>query len=88
MILFSVFCGILVGICLLATIADIFEASYKPHKAEIVENGADISMDKDHNEKTPLVPNGGTTKVVNNKGEMGKMNISLTTHNFNFKSNK
>jgi hypothetical protein len=49
----------LIGICLLATVVEIFLNSYKPRdSAEIVENGSEISMDKNIDEITPLLPNG------------------------------
>jgi hypothetical protein len=58
----------LLGICLLATILEAVRVSYKPDRAEIVEN-SDISMDKDANEKTPLLPE-VTTKVEKDEGKV------------------
>ena len=65
-ILFSIFCVLLVLICLLGTVMEI---SCKPVKAEIVENGGHISMDKGINEKTPLMPD------ANTHVEKGKMKM-------------
>ena len=67
-VLFSIFCGLLVGICLLATIMEILKASNNlDNKAQAVENSGHISMDKDANEKTLLLPD-ATTKVTKDEG--------------------
>lgn len=69
-VLFSIFCGLLVGICLLATIMEILKASNNlDNKAQAVENSGHISMDKDANEKTPLLPE-VTTKVEKDEGKV------------------
>ncbi|CAB4024780.1 Hypothetical predicted protein [Paramuricea clavata] len=66
-----IFCGLLVGICLLATIMEILKASNNPdNKVEVVENSGHISMDKDANEKTLLLPD-ATTKVTKDEGKRG-----------------
>ena len=70
LILFSIFCALLVGICLIATIVEILGAANKAGniKEEIVENGGHIPMDKDADETTrllPVIP----TKVVRNEGK-------------------
>ena len=74
MILFSIFCGLLVGLCLLATIVEILSASDQPYnKVDTVENAGHISMDKDADEKTPLLsPDTTTSKVKQDKGKISK----------------
>ena len=74
MILFSIFCGLLVGLCLLATIVEILSESDKPYnKVETVENAGHISMDKDADERTPLLsPDTTTSKVKQDKGKISK----------------
>ena len=63
------FCGLLIGICLLATIVEMIKARSKPfNNDEIAENGCHISMGQDANEQTPLIPD-AATKVV----EKGKI---------------
>ena len=74
MILFSIFCGLFVGLCLLATIVEILSESDKPYnKVETVENAGHISMDKDADERTPLLsPDTTTSKVKQDKGKISK----------------
>ncbi len=69
-ILFSIFCVLLVGICLIATIVEILGGASKAGnlEKEIVENGGHIPMDKEANETTPLLPD-IPTKVVKNEGK-------------------
>ena len=68
---FSIFCGLLVGLCLLATIVDILSAPKKSYnETETVENGGHISMDKDAGENTPLLlPDTTTSKDKKNEGK-------------------
>ena len=50
----------MIGICLLATVVEIFEFlnSWMPHESvDTVENGGEISMDKNTDENTPLLHN-------------------------------
>jgi hypothetical protein len=64
----SVFCGILIGICLLATVVEIFLNSWPPHESvDTVENGGEISMDKNNDENTPLLPNGEVKTAFKDK---------------------
>ena len=75
MILFSIFCGLLVGLCLLATIVEILSASQKPYNKmeQTVENGGHISMDKNPDENTPLLlPDNNTNKDKKNEGKTSK----------------
>jgi cellulose synthase/poly-beta-1,6-N-acetylglucosamine synthase-like glycosyltransferase len=69
-ILFSIFCALLVGICLIATIVEILGGGSKASnlEKEIVENGGHILMDKEVSETTPLLPD-ITTKVIKNEGK-------------------
>ena len=75
MILFSIFCGLLVGLCLLGTIVEKLSALDKlRNKVDTVENTGHISMDKDADEKTPLLQPDITTKnVKQNEGKKSKI---------------
>ena len=78
LILFSIFCGLLVGLCLLATIVEILSARRMSYnETERVENGGHISMDKDPAENTPLLlPDTTTSKEKKNEGKtINKENI-------------
>ncbi len=68
--MFSIFCALLVGICLIATIVEILSGASKAGnlEKEIVENGSHIPMDKEANETTRLLPD-IPTKVENNEGK-------------------
>ncbi|XP_028406319.1 nose resistant to fluoxetine protein 6-like isoform X2 [Dendronephthya gigantea] len=63
-----IFCGLLVVLCLLATIAEISSGSNGASKSERVENDKHISMENGSDEKTPLLPNITTNKVNKNDG--------------------
>ena len=63
---FSIFCGLLVFTCLVATIMEVL---CKPVKVEIVEKCGHISMDEDAKEQTPLLSD-GTAKVEKDKGKI------------------
>ena len=67
--MFSIFCGLLVVICLLATIVETLRVSNKPYQGEAIEDGGHISMEKDANERTPLLSD-ITTKVEKDKGKI------------------
>ena len=87
-VLFSIFCALLVGICLLATLIEILSTFYKPNNAEkALEKGGHISMDEDANEKTPLVSDMSetTTKVINEKGRASRQG-SLRMISFHHRS--
>ncbi|XP_028406328.1 nose resistant to fluoxetine protein 6-like [Dendronephthya gigantea] len=63
-----IFCGILVGLCLLATIMEVISGSNGASKSERIENDKHISMENDPDEKTPLLPNVTTNRVGKNDG--------------------
>ena len=65
--MFSVFCGLWVLTCIVATIMDIL---CKPVNVEIVEDDGN-SMDEDANEKTHLLSEAKT------RAERGKGNITV-----------
>ncbi len=47
----------MIGICLLATAVEIFLNSLMPEESvDSVESGGEISMDKNNDENTPLLP--------------------------------
>ena len=74
MVLFSIFCGLLVGLCLLGTVVEKLSASDKIYnKIETVENTGHISMDKEADENTPLLhPDTTNRNEKKNEGKISK----------------
>ena len=68
--MYRIFCGLWVGICLLATLAEIMSGTNGPSKSERVESDNHISMEDDPDEKTPLLPNVTNNKVGKNDGKI------------------
>ena len=52
---FRTFVGVLVGLCLLATIVELATASVNPDESELVGNVHDIQMNKIESERTPIL---------------------------------
>ena len=64
-----ILCILLIIICLLATTMETLSTSYKREKAETAEKNDHISMEKDANERMPLLSH-VTTKVEKNEGKI------------------
>ena len=71
-LLYSVFCCILIGLCFFATVVDIFHHLNNARESTEIIGDGDISMDKNVDETSPLLPNGSGQKMIIKDKTKGK----------------